>query len=149
MFELPFGDASVETVLCFRLITHCSEWERLIGELCRVAGKRIIIDYPTGKSLNAVISGRLFSFKKKLEGNTRAWRLFSRQELEAVFRQHGFSCKSERKQFFLPMVLHRTLKCVGLSSFMESVCSRLGLTGLWGSPVIMLLEKASKNENNA
>jgi len=142
MFELPFADASVDTVLCFRLITHCSEWEKLIAELCRVAGRRIIIDYPTGKSLNAIISGSLFSFKKKLEGNTRTWRLFSRAELDAVFQQHGFRCKTERKQFFLPMVLHRTLKCVGISSFLEAVCRRLGLTGVWGSPVIMLLEKA-------
>jgi 2-polyprenyl-3-methyl-5-hydroxy-6-metoxy-1,4-benzoquinol methylase len=141
MFEIPLAGASVETVLCFRLITHCSEWEKLIAELCRIAGKRIIIDYPTSKSLNAIISGSLFSFKKKLEGNTRSWRLFSRQELETVFRQHGFSCKTERKQFFLPMVLHRTLKCVAVSSFLETVCRKLGLTGLWGSPVIMLLER--------
>jgi len=141
MFELPFGDASVDTLLCFRLITHCDEWSRLIAELCRVAQHSIIIDYPTSKSLNAISSGKLFSFKKKLEGNTRTWRLFNRKELEDEFRKHGFRCKIERKQFFLPMVLHRTLRYPPLSAFMEKVCSALCLTKLWGSPVIMQLDR--------
>ena len=141
MFELPFSDSSTETLLCFRLITHCTDWQNLIAELCRVADQRIIIDYPTSKSLNTIISGRLFSFKKKLEGNTRTWRLFSRKELESVFNKHGFRCKTERKQFFLPMVLHRTLKCPKISALLENLCRITGLTKLWGSPVIMMLEK--------
>ncbi len=141
MFELPFEDASINTLLCFRLITHCDEWKRLITELCRVAQNSIIIDYPTSKSLNAISSGKLFSFKKKLEGNTRTWRLFSRKELETEFQKNGFKCRLEKKQFFLPMVLHRSLKCTQLSEFMEKICRVLGLTKLWGSPVIMQLER--------
>jgi ubiquinone/menaquinone biosynthesis C-methylase UbiE len=141
MFELPFADASIETLLCFRLITHCNEWKQLIAELCRVAQDSIIIDYPTSKSLNAISSGKLFSFKKKLEGNTRSWRLFSRKELETEFQKNGFQCKVEKKEFFLPMVLHRTMRCPPLSAFMESICSTLGLTCIWGSPVIMKLTR--------
>lgn len=141
MFKLPFEDASIDTLLCFRLITHCDEWPRLIAELCRVAQHSIIIDYPTSKSLNAISSGKLFSFKKKLEGNTRSWRLFNRNELETEFKKSGFQCKIEKKEFFLPMVLHRTLRCPALSAFMEKICSALGLTKLWGSPVIMQLER--------
>ncbi len=141
MFELPFEDASVDTLLCFRLITHCNEWPRLVTELCRVAQHSIIIDYPTSKSLNAISSGKLFSFKKKLEGNTRTWRLFNRKELEDEFQKHGFRCKIEKKQFFLPMVLHRKLCCPRLSELAENICSALGLTKLWGSPVIMQLER--------
>ena len=143
MFELPFDDASVDTLLCFRLITHCNEWQRLIAELCRVAQHSIIIDYPTSKSLNAIASGKLFSVKKKLEGNTRNWRLFSRKELETEFQKHGFKCKTERKQFFLPMVLHRKLCSPPLSAFMEKTCNALGLTKLWGSPVIMKLTRTT------
>ncbi len=143
ILTLPFKSASTETVLCFRLITHCTEWEKLISELCRVATRRIIIDYPTSLSLN-VISGGLFSFKKKLEGNTRTWRLFKPQELEAVFQRHGFRCKRQQKQFFLPMVLHRVLRCPTLSAILEGICRSLGLTRLWGSPVIMELERGEK-----
>jgi 2-polyprenyl-3-methyl-5-hydroxy-6-metoxy-1,4-benzoquinol methylase len=140
MFDLPFADHSFNTLLCFRLITHCDNWQDLIAELCRVADDHIIIDYPTGHSLNAIASGSLFSFKKKLEGNTRSWRLFTRKELESEFNKHGFVCDSETKQFFLPMVLHRTLRCPRLSAFLESICRGLGLTRFWGSPVIMSLK---------
>lgn len=135
MFELPVGDASVDTVLCFRLLTHCDEWPRLAAELCRVAGRSIIIDYPTSQSLNAISSG-LFGFKKKLEGNTRTWTLFRHAEIAAAFEQHGFHCTRLRKQFFLPMVLHRVLRCPPLSKFLEGICRGLGLARLWGSPVI-------------
>lgn len=140
MFELPIGDATVDTVLCFRLITHCDEWPRLIEELCRVAKRSIIIDYPTSQSLNA-ISGGLFGAKKRLEGNTRTWQLFRKDELETIFKKHGFRCKQEKKQFFLPMVLHRMLGCPTVSSFLEAICQGLGLTKQWGSPVIMELER--------
>lgn len=143
MFDLPFEDRAIDTLLCFRLITHCDEWPRLIAELCRVTDRQIIIDYPTSKSLNALVSGKLFSFKKKLEGNTRTWRLFSRAELAAEFGKHGFVCEREVKQFFLPMVLHRTLRCPRLSSMLEAVCRGLALTRLWGSPVIMQLKRQS------
>ncbi len=136
MLELPFEDGSFDTVLCFRLLTHCDEWPALIGELCRVAKRAVIIDYPTGKSLNA-ISGGLFSAKKKLEGNTRTWRLFRPQELTDAFAGHGFVCRNERKQFFLPMVLHRVLRRPPVSAFLEGICRCLGMTRLWGSPVIM------------
>jgi len=34
-------------------------------------------------------------------------------------------------------VLHRMLKCRGLSAFLEGACRALGLTRLWGSPVII------------
>ncbi len=140
MLELPFEAGSIDTLLCFRLLTHCDEWPALIAELCRVAKRAIIIDYPTSRSLNA-FSGRLFSAKKTLEGNTRAWRLFRKQELVDAFGQHGFTCRTERKQFFLPMVLHRMLRCPPLSAFLEGLCRCLGLTKLWGSPVIADFER--------
>jgi 2-polyprenyl-3-methyl-5-hydroxy-6-metoxy-1,4-benzoquinol methylase len=140
MFELPFDDHSIDTTLCFRLLTHCPKWPRLVGELCRVTRRAIIIDYPTSQSLNA-ISGGLFGFKKKLEGNTRTWTLFSHTEITDAFLKHGFACYRMRKQFFLPMVLHRVLRCPPLSALLEGICRLLGLTRLWGSPVIVELRR--------
>lgn len=143
MFNLPFDDGAFETVLCFRLLTHCTEWETLVAELCRVAGKRIIIDYPSGRSLNTLVSGRIFAMKKKLEGNTRTWRLFSHREIREVFSRHGFTPTREVKQFFLPMALHRGLRSPKVSALLETICRTLGLTKLWGSPAIMMLEKSN------
>lgn len=142
MRALPLEAQSVDTVLCFRLLTHCDEWPALVAELCRVARRAVIIDYPTHRSLNA-LAGGLFAAKKKLEGNTRTWRLFRDREMEDAFRQHGFTCTAKRKQFFLPMVLHRVLHCPPLSAGLEVLCRGLGLTALWGSPVIMELERTA------
>ena len=44
-------------------------------------------------------------------------------------------------QFFLPMVVHRALKCKPLSAFLEGVCRALGLSRLWGTPVVGRWEK--------
>ena len=148
LLDLPFEDACVDTVLCFRLLTHCPEWPALVGELCRVAKRSVIIDFPTSRSLNA-FSGGLFGVKKKLEGNTRTWRLFRSGEIEAAFQRHGFTCQAVRKQYFLPMVLHRVLRCPGLSAFLEGICHGLHLTHLWGSPVIMELVRNDASARDA
>ena len=132
---LPFGEQSFDTVLSFRLLPHCVAWPVLIRELTRVSARAVIVDYPTSEGLNAVAPA-LFGAKKKLEGNTREWRMFRHAEVDAEFGKNGFVLKRRTPQFFLPMVLHRTLRCRGLSSAMEAVCRSLGLTQRWGSPVI-------------
>ncbi len=143
LVALPFPDRSFDAVLCFRLAPHCAQWPRLIGELCRVARRAVILDYPTGQSLNR-LAPRLFGIKKKLEGNTRTFRLFRHAELEEEFRKHGFRAGRRTGQFFLPMVLHRMLKCRPLSAGLEALFRGLGLTRRWGSPVIAEMLRAAE-----
>jgi 2-polyprenyl-3-methyl-5-hydroxy-6-metoxy-1,4-benzoquinol methylase len=132
---LPFPDRSFDIVMSFRLLPHCVAWPTLVAELSRVARGSVIVDYPTSEGLNA-IAPALFGAKKKLEGNTREWRLFRHSEIDDEFAKHGFILKTREKQFFLPMVLHRALRCRSLSAALEAVCRGLGLTRRWGSPVI-------------
>ncbi len=136
VIELPFPDKSFDLVLCFRLLTHCERWPELVRELCRVARRGVIVDYPTGQSLNA-IAPALFGAKKKFEKNTRTWALFRHRQVIGEFAKNGFVPAAVQKQFFLPMVLHRMLKSRALSAALESACRALGLTRLWGSPVIV------------
>lgn len=138
--RLPFPDRSFHTVLCFRLVTHCEQWPALIGELCRVAREAVIIDYPTSQSLNRV-SPALFSAKKKIEQNTRHWRLFTHAEISREFERCRFAQARRQGQFFLPMVLHRALGCRTLSRFLEGACRSLGLVGRFGSPVIVKMAR--------
>ena len=139
VIELPFPDRSFDVVLCFRLLTHCERWPELVRELCRVARRAVIVDYPTGQSLNAVAPA-LFGAKRKFEKNTRTWRLFRHREVFAEFARSGFAPAAVRKQFFLPMVLHRMLKFRALSAGLEGLCRALGLTRRWGTPVIARFE---------
>jgi len=132
---LPFGDRSFDAVLCFRLLTHCGRWPELVRELCRVARTAVIVDYPTSQSVNA-IAPALFGAKKKVEANTRPWRLFRHREVREAFASEGFPLARQGKQFFLPMVLHRMLRSRPVSAGLEGACRALGLTTLAGSPVI-------------
>lgn len=138
VIALPFPDNTFDLVLCFRLLTHCERWPELVRELCRTARQGVIVDYPTGQSLNA-IAPALFGAKKKFEKNTRTWALFRHRQIREEFAKNGFVPAAIKKQFFLPMVLHRMLKSRALSAGLESICRALGLTRLWGSPVIVLM----------
>jgi 2-polyprenyl-3-methyl-5-hydroxy-6-metoxy-1,4-benzoquinol methylase len=136
ILALPFPDLSFDVAVSFRLLSHCRRWDLLIGELCRVARRAVIIDYPTSQSLNR-IAPLFFGAKKKMEGNTREWTLFRHAEVEKEFAARGFTLLHRRPQFFLPMVLHRILRTRPLSAATESLFRLTGFTGRWGSPVIL------------
>ena len=140
VLNLPYPDRAFDTVISFRLLPHCGAWPVLIAELCRVARTTVIVDYPTRRSVNA-IAPALFGAKKKLEGNTREWRLFRDSEVRAAFQAQGFGGVRRAPEFFLPMVLHRALRLRALSAGMEAVCRGLGLTRWFGSPVIVEMRR--------
>lgn len=147
VLELPFPDRSFDAVICFRLLTHCERLPALAAELCRTARDRVIVDYPTSQSVNSA-APLLFGAKKRLEGDTRTWTLFRHRDVRDMFAAQGFVPRRRRAQFFFPMVLHRTLKCRRLSVSLEATARALGLTALWGSPVIIeMVREAGATRN--
>lgn len=134
--KLPFDDRSFDIVLSFRLLPHTERWQELIAEMCRVADKCVVIDYADRRSSN-IFYEQFFGMKKKLERNTRPFRLFSRAQISEEFIKNGFSAPTFKAEFLLPMVIHRKLKCRTFSSLVETVFRWTGLTYLFGSPVIM------------
>ena len=87
------------------------------------------------------IAPMLFAAKKKLEKNTRHWRLFKHAEIDEAFKDADAVVAARLKQFALPMALHRALKCAPLSAFLEGCCRAIGFTALAGSPVVFRAEK--------
>lgn len=148
ILEMPFADDSFDVVISIRLLPHCEKWQALVGEMCRVAQKCVIVDYPAGQSLNC-FSGALFGAKKKIEGNTRPYTLFAHAEVAEAFRSCGFAKRTLKKEFFVPMVVHRMLQCPALSGVFEGVSKGLGLTALWGSPAIAKFEECLEPQINA
>jgi 2-polyprenyl-3-methyl-5-hydroxy-6-metoxy-1,4-benzoquinol methylase len=140
--DLPYPDRHFDAVICFRLLTHCERWPQLVRELCRVSRGPVIVDYPTSQSINA-IAPAFFAAKKKIERNTRTWKLFKHQEVTKAFTTAGFRISARRKQFALPMVLHRAITCAPLSAGLEAACRVIGLTALLGSPVILRAERGA------
>ena len=139
--ELPYPDGSFDAVVAVRMLTHCERWPQLVKEMCRVSRGPVITDYPTSQSLNA-IAPALFKAKKKFERNTRHWTLFRHRQVREGFAAAGFRETGRYAQFFLPMVVHRALRCRPLSALLEGCCRCLGLTRLLGTPVIGRWERA-------
>jgi ubiquinone/menaquinone biosynthesis C-methylase UbiE len=136
VIQMPFPDRAFDAVVCVRLLPHCEAWPAFVAELCRVAARQVIVDYPTNRSLNK-IAPAFFGAKKQIEGNTRTWRMFHPAEIAAEFRKHGYRIERQIGQFFFPMVLHRMLKCRPLSAALEGASRMVGLGRLFGSPVIV------------
>jgi 2-polyprenyl-3-methyl-5-hydroxy-6-metoxy-1,4-benzoquinol methylase len=138
----PFEPGSFDAALAFRLLPHAHDWRALVGELCRVAARAVVVDYPTTRSLNAV-AGATFGLKKGVEKDTRPFRVFKDKEIADAFAEHGFRVTAREGQFAVPMAVHRALGVAAVSRAAEGVAATLGLRRLLGSPVILRAERTS------
>lgn len=137
---LPYPDRSFDAVVCLRLLPHSVAWSSLIGELCRVARRSVVLDYPSVRSAN-VLSGLLFDLKRGIERNTREFKLFTPSQIKSAFADRGFVVRKERPQFLLPMVLHRWADQAALSKLAEAPWRLLGLTRWFGSPILLRADR--------
>lgn len=135
LIDLPYHDKSFALTTSFRLMSHCANWRTLVAEMCRVSEHAVIIDYPVWFSVN-FLTPILFFVKRKVEGNTRTYRMFSTWELRREFKKHGFRLERSQKLFVWPMALHRILKNPSISKKLEAPLRILGITRLFGSPVV-------------
>jgi len=142
LLHLPFDDRAFDTALSVRLISHISDWRRLVAELCRVADRSIIIDYPTFRSLNA-FSLLTFPLKRAIEGNTRTYTTYRTKTLLRAFAEHGFRPAMFHRQFVMPMGLHRAFGKSGALRKMEECLRMTGVTRFIGNPVLLRLDRAS------
>jgi SAM-dependent methyltransferase len=136
LLALPYADRAFDVVLCFRLLPHSVHWQALIQELCRVAGKAVVADYPSRRSVN-IVAEQLFGWKRRIEKNTRPFALFRPAEVGREFGRHGFDVVASRPQFLWPMVLHRALGSAGAARGLEAPAAALRLTRWFGSPIIV------------
>jgi SAM-dependent methyltransferase len=144
--RLPFPDRSFDVVVAVRLLTHLDGWRAALAEMCRVARRAVIVDYPDSRGFNRLY-GALFAWKKAVEGNTRTFRSFQPREVIAECARHGFGRPETRRQFFIPMVVHRKLGRAGASRTMERASGFLGLTRALGSPVILRAQREESVES--
>lgn len=143
LLRMPFANAQFDLVVSVRLLSHTDAWQMLMRELCRVARRAVVIDYPSVKGLNA-LTPLLFGMKKAFEGNTRTYTSFSRDDIAAALTTTPFGVTREIKQFFLPMVLHRAMRAAAPVRWAEGIARGVGLTALFGSPVILRADRAGR-----
>ena len=133
--DLPCKNNSFDVVISYRTVSHMDQLDNFLGELTRVANSTVIVDYPSSRSFNIMYSP-LFFLKEMLENNTREFNCFSANQIFRLFEKHEFINDSQYKQFFLPMVFHRLTRLLSISRMSEKLFRILGLTRLFGSPVI-------------
>ncbi len=139
--ELPFSARSFDAVLAFRLLAHVESPEELIQELCRVADKTVVVDYASTRSFN-LVSRAAFGAKRRVEGDTRPFRTCSPASIRAMFASAHFRVSAVRPQFVVPMAVHRMASSAAISHFAEVIARRVGLTKMFGSPVVVRADRA-------
>ena len=144
--DFPVTDNSYDIVISFRLMTHSEDWRRLVGETARVARHAVILDFPVIDSFNLLYPVLFWAKRIGEKNTTRTFRIFKTRDVVAEYGKTGFMPTACRRQFFFPMVLHRVLRVSTVSMKVETVCRRLGLTRIFGSPVILRLESTPRDQ---
>jgi 2-polyprenyl-3-methyl-5-hydroxy-6-metoxy-1,4-benzoquinol methylase len=138
LFDPGLPGRAFDVVLSYRLLPHVERWPALVATLCRLAGRAVIVDYPTKRSVNAV-ADLFFGLKKGVEKDTRPFKVFREAEIARAFAENGFGETGRRPQFFWPMALHRATGNAALARALETAAGAAGLRRLLGSPVIVRL----------
>lgn len=136
----PVESKSFDVVLSYRLLAHAHDLPALVAGLTGPARIAVLVDYATTRSFNAA-SELLFAAKKRVEKNTRPFRVLPDAEVADLFLRNGFRLREKRPQFFWPMALHRALEAPTVSRSLEAVAKGLGLRALFGSPVIARFDR--------
>lgn len=137
--RLPFADGEFGVALSFRTLAHVADWEALLAELCRVARRAVVFDYPDRRSFN-FWGAALLSWKRSVEPDVRPFRCLARGAVAASLARRGFTVAARRPQFLWPLALHRALGRAGISRALEGVARGAALTRALGSPVIVLAQ---------
>jgi 2-polyprenyl-3-methyl-5-hydroxy-6-metoxy-1,4-benzoquinol methylase len=134
---LPFHDGSFDVAVSLRVLMHTPDWRRCVAELCRIASRAVIIDYPALGSVAALQSGAR-RVAALMGARVEAYRVFSDRTIRKELARHGFVVQRTHRQFVLPIALHKRLGSRRLTDSVEAGLRSIGLLNLVGSPVTVL-----------
>lgn len=137
---LPFVDRSFDAAVCLRVLMHAVDWRLALAEVCRVARWRVVIDFPSSRSL-AALESAFRSARKRRGANVEAYRVMAVPEVTEALGSGGFRVVTVERQFVLPIALHKRLGILGITRASEGVLAAAGLLRLLGSPVTVVAER--------
>ena len=140
--KLNFTDASFDAVICLRVLMHTPDWRQSLGELCRVARARVVFDYPALASA-ALIQSVTRRVAHAAGARIEAYRVFTDASVRGVLKTNGFAITGMHRQFVLPIAFHKRINSESATRRIESAMSRVGLNGLFGSPVTLVAERCA------
>ena len=141
---LPFSDRSFDAAVTLRMLMHTPDWRRCVAELCRVADRFVIADYPSALSV-----ATLESFARRTShafgSRTEPYRVFRPATIAGAFARNGFRVRTTHRQFVLPIALHKAIGSVRFTERTEAVLQRIGLLRVFGSPVTIVAERCGSS----
>jgi cyclopropane fatty-acyl-phospholipid synthase-like methyltransferase len=99
--KLTYADGHFDTIVCFRLFHHFPNAkirQRVVSELCRVAGQFVVLSYFSPYSVQSV--------RRKLSGKDTDRFATSLAEVEGYFRPAGFRLVEDYAQMRVLHTLH-------------------------------------------
>jgi ubiquinone/menaquinone biosynthesis C-methylase UbiE len=139
---LDFADRSFDAVVSLRMLMHTPEWERCVAELCRVAMRLVIVDYPSATSV-ALFESMTRRAMHAAGMATEPYRVFTRSAIADAFDRNGFRIRSVHRQFVLPIAFHKAIGSRRFTLWSEHVLDRAGLLKPFGSPVTLVAERCA------
>jgi ubiquinone/menaquinone biosynthesis C-methylase UbiE len=142
--HLPLDDRSVDVAVSLRVLMHTPDWRQCIGELCRVARARVVVDYPALASAATVqVIGRRVG---RLAGrNVEAYRVFRHAAIRRELVANGFAVRALHRQFVLPIGFHKLIGSRAATERVEGWLARAGLLRLVGSPVTLVADRCASS----
>jgi SAM-dependent methyltransferase len=141
---LRFPDRGFDVVVCLRVLMHTPDWRQSVAELCRVAERLVIIDYPSAHSVAALeAAGRRLAHAVGIR--TEAYRVLTQRAVADAFDRSGFRIRSVHRQFVLPIAFHKAIGSRRFTLKSEHLLDRAGLLKPFGSPVTLVAERCASS----
>jgi len=137
---LAFPDRSFDVSVSFRVLMHTPGWATCVAELCRVARRQVVLDYPAALSTASLQAG----WRRVAHAAGRrveAYRVFTDATMRRTLAANGYRVVRVHRQFVLPIAAHKAVGSRALTERIESGLARVGLLWLAGSPVTLLAER--------
>jgi ubiquinone/menaquinone biosynthesis C-methylase UbiE len=141
--HLEFPDRSFDAVVCLRVLMHTPDWRQSLAELCRVAEKRVVFDYPSARSAALLQSWTRHVASWFVPNRVEAYRVLSSRAVAAALGENGFRIESEHRLFVLPIALHKKIGSARWTTSIEGVLARTGVARLFASPVTVAAERCA------
>ena len=133
---LPFEDRSFDYVVSLRTLRHVVDWEKALGEMCRVARKCVVFDFPPLMSI-VFFAPLILRLKRTTNPDTQVYRSFALSSIRRVLVSNNFHIAGIRRHFVLPVFVHRKVRCRVFSETTENFLAMLRLRNLFGAPVVV------------
>ena len=137
---LDFADRRFDAAVSFRMLMHTPQWKRCVAELCRVAERLVIVDYPSATSV-ALFESLARRATHALGARTEPYRVFTRGTIAEAFDRNGFRIRSVHRQFVLPIAFHKAIGSRRFTLWSERMLDHAGLLKPFGSPVTLVAER--------